>query len=61
MDIASLRWQYYFTSTLILVAILVAFQSWRNTVDWGFIAGAAVLYFLILVAIDIGRNRKTDS
>ncbi|MWV38905.1 hypothetical protein [Natrialba sp. INN-245] len=57
MDISSLRVRYHLVGTVIVVLVVGAYQYWQSGIDPGFLAGVAIVYFVLSLAIDHAQNR----
>ncbi|MFP8955419.1 hypothetical protein ACLI4Y_01730 [Natrialbaceae archaeon A-CW3] len=61
MDLSTVRWRYHVISTIVVVGVLAAFQAWQDTIDVSFLIAVGVFYFVLVIAMDLVRERISSS
>lgn len=55
------RWRYHAVGTVLMGVVLATFQTvFRDGADTSFVVAACVLYFVIMVGLDIVRSRVEE-
>ncbi|WP_254861881.1 hypothetical protein [Halovivax gelatinilyticus] len=60
MDLSPIRLRYHLVNTTIVIAVLLAYQSSRSSVDVVLLLAVAVIYLAIVIAIDLVRPLESN-